>query len=115
MSTPSALCCTRRLAPPSPRRGSRRLRTRRAALPVLAVVALAAALTVPDGLLSGHSERTVASPVVGAPWQFNPLVPYASFGWLPPGYSESFANGTDFNQGTTSATDFVSREAADLP
>ncbi|MFY9671639.1 MAG: hypothetical protein WAK44_27115, partial [Trebonia sp.] len=82
------------------------------ALPVLAVVALAAALTVPGGLLYGHSERTVASPVVGAPWQFNPLVPYASFGWLPPGYSESLANGTDFNPGTTSATDFVSREAA---
>ena len=94
------------------RRGSRRLRARRAALPVLAVVALAAALTVPGGLLSGHSERTVASPVVDAPWQFNPLVPYASFGWLPPGYSESLANGTDFNPGTTSATDFVSREAA---
>ena len=34
------------------RRGSRRLRARRAALPVLAVVALAAALTVPGGLLS---------------------------------------------------------------
>jgi hypothetical protein len=101
------------------RRGSRRLRARRAALPVLAVVALAAALTVPGGLLSSHPERTVASPrppasspVVEAPWQFNPLVPYASFGWLPPGYSESAGAGIDFNQGTTSATDFVSREAA---
>jgi hypothetical protein len=94
-------------------RGRRQLRARRAALPVLAVVALAAALTVPGGLLSGHTERTVASPVVNAPWQFNPLVPYASFGWLPPGYSESLANGIDFNQGTTSATDFVSREAAE--
>jgi hypothetical protein len=100
------------------RRGGRRLRTRRAALPVLAVVALAAALTVPGGLLSGHSERTVAparppasSPVVNAPWQFNPLVPYASFGWLPPGYSENNAD-IDFNQGVSSATDFVSREAA---
>ena len=94
------------------RRGGRQLRARRAALPVLAVVALAAALTVPGGLLSGHSERTVASPAVDAPWQFNPLVPYASFGWLPPGYSESLANSIDFNQGVTSATDFVSREAA---
>jgi hypothetical protein len=101
------------------RRGSRRLRARRAALPVLAVVALAAALTVPGGLLSAHQERTVASPhppasspVVNAPWRFNPLVPYASFGWLPPDYSESLANGIDFNQGVTSATDFVSREAA---
>ena len=101
------------------RRGSRRLRARRAALPVLAVVAVAAALAVPGGLLSSHPERTVASPRppasspgVEVPWQFNPLVPYASFGWLPPGYSESLANGIDFNQGTTSATDFVSREAA---
>lgn len=101
------------------RRGSRRLRARRAALPVLAVVALAAALAVPGGLLSSHPERTVASPhppasspVVNAPWQFNPLVPYASFGWLPPGYSESLANGIDVSQGVTSATGFVSREAA---
>ena len=101
------------------RRGSRQLRVRRAALPVLAVVALAAALAVPGGLLSSHPERTVAapkppssSPVVDAPWQFNPLVPYASFGWLPAGYSESLANGIDFNQGVASATDFVSREAA---
>jgi len=93
------------------RRGSRRLRARRAALPVLAVVALTAALTVPGGLLSGHPERTVASPAVDAPWQFNPLVPYASFGWLPPGYSENNAD-FDVNQGVTSATDFVSREAA---
>jgi len=93
------------------RRGSRRLRARRAALPVFAVVALAAALTVPGGLLSRHPERTVASPVVNAPWQFNPLVPYASFGWLPPGYSESNAD-FDVNQGVTAATVFVSREAA---
>jgi hypothetical protein len=92
------------------RRGSRQLLARRAALPVLAVVALAAALTVPGGLLSSHPERTVASPVLDAPFQFNPLVPYASFGWLPPGYSENNAD-LDFNQGVTSATDFVSREA----
>ena len=92
------------------RRGGRQLRARRAALPVLAVVALAAALTVPGGLLSRHSERTVASPAVDAPWQFNPLVPYASFGWLPPGYSQNNAD-IDFNQGVSSATDFVSREA----
>jgi hypothetical protein len=100
------------------RRGSRQLRARRAALPLLAVVALAAALTVPGGLLSSHPERTLASPkpssspAVDAPWQFNPLVPYASFGWLPPGYSETLGNGIDVNQGVTSATDFVSREAA---
>jgi hypothetical protein len=101
------------------RRGSRQLRARRAALPVLAVVALAAALTVPGGLLSSHQERTVVppqppatSPAVVAPWHFNPLVPYASFGWLPPGFSERAANNIDVNQGISSATDFVSREAA---
>ena len=101
------------------RRGSRRLLARRAALPVLAVVALAAALAVPGGPLSTHPERTLASPqppatspVVTAPFQFNPLVPYASFGWLPSGYSESLANGIDFNQGAASTTEFVSREAA---
>jgi hypothetical protein len=92
------------------RRGGRQLRARRAALPVLAVAALAAALTVPGGLLSRHPERTVASPAVDAPWQFNPLVPYASFGWLPPGYSQNNAD-IDVNQGVSSATDFVSREA----
>lgn len=101
------------------RRGSRRLWTRRAALPALALVAVAGALTLPRGLVSDHPERPVAtpqppatSPVVDSPWQFDPLVPYASFGWLPPGFSESAANNIVVNQGVTSATDFVSREAA---
>jgi hypothetical protein len=101
------------------RHGSRRLWIRRAALPALALVAVAGALTVPRGLVSDHPERTVAtpqppatSPVVDSPWLFDPLVPYASFGWLPPGFSESAANNIVVNQGVTSATDFVSREAA---
>jgi len=101
------------------RRGSRRLWIRRAALPALALVALAVALTVPRSLVFNHSERTLttprppaSSPVADAPWQFDPLVPYASFGWLPPDFSESAANAIYLNQGVTSATDFVSREAA---
>jgi hypothetical protein len=102
------------------RRGSRRLWVRRVALPAIAVVAVAGALTVPRVLVPGHSERTVASPqpaatspVVNSPWLFDPLVPYASFGWLPAGFSESAANhATLVNQKVTSATDFVSREAA---
>jgi hypothetical protein len=101
------------------RGGSRRLWVRRAALPALALVAVAGALTFPRGLVSDHPERTVAtpqppatSPVVNSPWLFDPLVPYASFGWLPPGFSESAANNIVVDQGMTSATDFVSREAA---
>jgi hypothetical protein len=101
------------------RHASRRLRIRRAALSAIAVVAVAGALTFSRGLVPGHSERTVAppqpgttSPVVNSPWLFDPLVPYASFGWLPPGFSESAANNIVVNQGVTSATDFVSREAA---
>jgi len=101
------------------RRGSRRVWLRRAALPAFAVVAVAGALTLPRGLLLDHSERTVVppqppatSPVVESPWLFNPLVPYASFGWLPPGFSESAANNIVVNQGVAAATDFVSREAA---
>ena len=65
-----------------------------------------------SGTYGRVSEPPASSPVVNAPWRFNPLVPYASFGWLPPDYSESLANDIDFNQGVTSATDFVSREAA---
>ena len=63
----------------------------------LAAVALAVGVivTVPRGL-SSDSERTrpsptptrLATPVV-APAEFNPLVPYAAFGWLPAGYSEA--------------------------
>jgi hypothetical protein len=101
------------------RRGGRRVWLRRAALPAFAVVAVAGALTLPRGLLFDHSERTVVppqppatSPVVDSPWLFNPLVPYAAFGWLPPGFSESAAHNILVNQGVTAATDFVSREAA---
>jgi hypothetical protein len=102
------------------RHGSRRLLIRRAAVPAIAVVAVAGALTISRGLVPGHSERAVAppqpattSPVVNSPWLFDPLVPYASFGWLPSGFSESAANNVAaVNQGVTSATDFVSREAA---
>jgi hypothetical protein len=101
------------------RRGRRRLWTRRAALPALALVAVAGVLTLPRGPVFDHPERTVAtprppatSPVVNSPWLFDPLMPYASFGWLPAGFSESAANNIVVDQGVTSATDFVSREAA---
>jgi hypothetical protein len=68
------------------RRGRARLRRRRAGLagtPVLAAaVAVIVALTV-----GATPTRPAPSPATGpaAPREFNPLVPYLSFGWLPPG------------------------------
>ena len=68
------------------RRGRARLRWRRAGLagtPVLAAaVAVIMALTV-----GAAPSRPAPRPATGpaAPREFNPLVPYLSFGWLPPG------------------------------
>jgi hypothetical protein len=100
------------------RRGLRRLWIRRCAAPALAMVAVAAVLTVPRAFQIDHPERTVAAPrpprtaALTAPRRFDPLVPYASFGWLPPGFSESAADSIDLGNGTASGSDFVSREAA---
>lgn len=103
------------------RRGRRRLAIRRVVAPALTVVAVTAVLTVPRALSFDHSERTVApqqrdtaSAAVSAPERFNPLVPYASFGWLPAGFSESAAAGIAMNNGISAGTDYVSREAVDL-
>jgi len=89
------------------RRGRRRQRLWRLGAPALAVVAVAAIVTVPRLAFPGNSERTVASPVptvsaprvvrhparpVSAPATFNVLVPYAAFGWLPAGFSEAAAS-----------------------
>lgn len=102
------------------RRGLRRLWIRRAAAPLAAMVAVAAIVTVPHALAPGHPERSVASaehPAISrpltAPAQFNPLVPYATFGWLPHGFSEAAADDIAMNQGFTAGTDLVGREAAD--
>lgn len=79
-------------------RGRRRRRWRRLYLPGLAPVAAAAAVAmivagVPFGLGSGprspHSARSFRQVV--APRRFDPAVPYAFFGWLPPGLSASGA------------------------
>jgi hypothetical protein len=99
------------------RRGLRKLWIRRCAAPALAMVAVAAAVTVPHYFQIDHPERTVAAAkhpsalAVTAPERFNPLVPYASFGWLPNGFSEGAADSIDFGNGVASGTDFVSREA----
>ena len=89
------------------RRGRRRQRLWRVGAPALAVVAVAAIVTVPRLAFPGDTERTVASGIpaisapkvpkhpampVSAPATFNVLVPYAAFGWLPAGYSEAAAS-----------------------
>jgi hypothetical protein len=75
-------------------RGRRRIRLRRIYLPGLAPVAAAVAVglvvSLPAGLHTGAgSDRGAAHRAVlgTAPTQFSPLLPYASFGWLPPGLS----------------------------
>jgi hypothetical protein len=82
------------------RRGRRRRWIRRSAASLAAVVAVAALAAVPRVFAS--PERSTAFParppasapasartsVPNPPAQFNPLVPYAGFGWLPSGFSE---------------------------
>jgi hypothetical protein len=73
------------------RRGRARLRWRRVAAagtPLLAA-ATAAAIAVTVGLVPAHPRPGMAATGKGpaAPRQFDPLVPYLSFGWLPAGQS----------------------------
>jgi hypothetical protein len=70
------------------RRGRARLRWRRAGLagaPVLAAAAVAAVVLAVGAapFRHGHGPPVVAP--AAAPRQFNPLAPYAAFGWLPAG------------------------------
>jgi len=78
------------------RRGLNRLRRRRwgtALAPVLAAAAVAA-IVLGTGALAGgtgngrHGSPHPVSPVA-PPHRFNPLRPYATFGWLPPGVPAS--------------------------
>jgi hypothetical protein len=77
------------------RRGRRQLRRRRAGLAGAAALATAAVIVVPIRVLGSGGAATrggqVASPRPGAtvapPRQFNPLIPYVAFGWLPAGLS----------------------------
>jgi hypothetical protein len=87
--------------------GRRKLRWRRASLAgasAAAVVAVAVAVAVPGsggvahgGAPHGHGKAPETHGPVAAPSRFDPLRPYATFGWLPAG--ESLA------QGTTSTND----------
>src|SRR5256886_11980424 len=69
------------------RRGRARLRWRRACVAGASVLAAAAvaALAVGVGPVRPGPGPAAAGPA--APRQFNPLVPYVSFGWLPAGES----------------------------
>jgi hypothetical protein len=84
-------------------RAHRRLRLRRVYLPGAAPVAAAVAVTLvltlssvlggaPGPSALGTVRPRAASPAV-APRVFNPLVPYASFGWLPAGFSAQASAG----------------------
>jgi hypothetical protein len=74
------------------RRGRSRLRRRRwgtALAPVVAAAAVAGIVLGTGALTSGtggghHGSPRPVSPIV-PPHRFNPLRPYATFGWLPPG------------------------------
>jgi hypothetical protein len=81
------------------RQGRSRLRWRRAGVPgasalaVVAIIALFAGRLIPAGPRSSDLGRATssrsASPAVplAAPAAFNPLIPYAAFGWLPAGHA----------------------------
>jgi hypothetical protein len=106
------------------RRG-RRQRLLQVGASALAVIAVAAAVTVPRVILSTNTGRSQAAafpsnpaaPVrrpampASAPATFNMLVPYAAFGWLPAGYSEANIPLSDFGLLNSSPTE-VQRAAA---
>jgi hypothetical protein len=97
------------------RRGRRRLRLLRmylpSAAPVAAAIAVALVITLPAGLRHGSAgapgielpKPAAPAPIV-APHSFNPLVPYASFGWLPAGFSDNAAAGVSDESTGTSVT-----------
>jgi hypothetical protein len=85
-------------------RGRRRLRLQRIYLPGAAPVAAAAAVVLvlalstvltggPAGRAGFGPPRPQAGAPTAAPSDFNPLVPYASLGWLPPGFSAQASAG----------------------
>jgi hypothetical protein len=75
------------------RRGRARLRWRRAGLagaPVLAAAAVAAVVLIAGAGSPLPGPGPAATPA--APRQFDPLAPYASFGWLPAGQSLAYGD-----------------------
>lgn len=73
------------------RRGRARLRWRRACVAGAPVLAAAAVAVVTLAVAAGPGRPGAGPAAAGpaAPRQFNPLIPYVSFGWLPAGQSLS--------------------------
>src|SRR6478672_1175194 len=69
------------------RRGRARLRWRRACVAGGSVLAAAAVAALAVGVGPARPGPGPAAAAPAAPRQFSPLVPYASFGWLPAGES----------------------------
>ena len=71
--------------------GLHRIRVRRAglaggpAVAAVAAVALLSTVAAPAGQQHGHRGPAATATTVQAPKRFNPLIPYATFGWLPSG------------------------------
>ncbi len=97
------------------RRGRQRQRLLRVylpgAAPVAAAIAVALVLTLSASLRGGSAggselgrSKPAASAPILAPRTFNPLVPYASFGWLPAGFSDTAAAGASDESTATSVT-----------
>jgi hypothetical protein len=84
------------------RTGRRRVRLRHvylptAAAPIAAAVAVGLIASLSAGVHGGRSPHYVppTTKLINAPRHFNPLLPYARFGWLPHGYSvKGLANET---------------------
>jgi hypothetical protein len=77
-------------------RGRRRIRRHRAALtatPLAAAAAVALVLSgvIPASLGHGRVSRLPGPPVPSS--RFNPVVPYAAFGWLPAGFTTAAGTG----------------------
>lgn len=92
------------------RRGHRRQQARRVVVPVAVALAVAAAVIVPVTQFRGAPDPSPAVPTQ-APSTFNALVPYAAFGWLPAGFSESRVPASNFAYALTSQTRLLIRTA----
>ncbi len=100
------------------RNGRRRLRIRRAGAPAAAALAVITIISVVAAVTGSPGRGTTTSgshPVMptSAPKQFNPMVPYASFGWLPSGFSEDSRGKLGGPFGVESITAMLSLVATD--
>jgi hypothetical protein len=79
----------------------------------VAVIAVGSfALTRAPGTGSRNSSSSASQSPVRPPSRVNPLVPHASFGWLPPGYSASGVIGSGEDEQDASAETLIARPSA---